>query len=163
VIWREFHEAMPELAQLVEEEFERTGVGLVGTIRRDGSPRISPVEPVFAHSQLLLGMMWRSQKALDLLRDPRCILHSAITNPDGAETEVKLRGRALDPPDPELREQCHHIFRERWKLQAPASVHVFSLEIESVSVIAYDLANGEMLVTLWDPQLGRRETRRPYP
>jgi Pyridoxamine 5'-phosphate oxidase len=163
VIWREFHEAMPELAQLVEEEFERTGVGLVGTIRRDGSPRISPVEPVFAHSQLLLGMMWRSQKALDLLRDPRCVLHSAITNPDGAETEVKLRGRALDAPDPELREQCHHIFRERWKLRAPASVHVFSLEIESVSVIAYDLANGEMLVKLWDPQLGRRETRRPYP
>jgi Pyridoxamine 5'-phosphate oxidase len=163
VILREFHEAMPELAQLVEEEFKRTGVVLVGTIRRDGSPRISPVEPVFAHSQVLLGMMWRSQKALDLLRDPRCILHSAITNPDGAETEVKLRGRALDAPDSELREQCHHIFRERWKLRAPASVHVFSLEIESVSVIAYDLANGEMLVKLWDPQFGRRETRRPYP
>jgi hypothetical protein len=86
VIWREFHEAVPALAQLVEEEFERTGVGLVGTIRRDGSPRISPVEPVFAHRQLLLGMMWRSQKALDLLRDARCVLHSAITNPDGAET-----------------------------------------------------------------------------
>jgi hypothetical protein len=77
--------------------------------------------------------------------------------------EVKLRGRALDPQDPALREQYHHVFRERWKLRAPVSVHVFSLEIESVSVIAYDLANGEMLVKLWDPQLGLRETRRSYP
>ncbi len=163
MIWRDFHEAMPELAQLVEEEFERTGVILVGTIRRDGSPRISPVEPVLAYGQLLLGMMWRSQKALDLLRDPRCALHSAITNPDGAEPEVKLRGRVMDAQDPELREQYHHVFRERWNLRPPASVHVFSLEIESVSVIAYDLANGEMLVKLWDPQLGLREMRRPYP
>ncbi len=163
MIWRDFHEAVPELAQLVEEEFERTGVVLIGTLRRDGSPRISPVEPVFAHSQLLLGMMWRSQKALDLLRDPRCVLHSAITNPDGAENEVKLRGRALDTQDPDLREQYHQVFRERWKLRAPASVHVFCMEIESVSVIAYDLAHGEMLVKVWDPQLDLRETRRPYP
>ena len=163
MIWRDFHEAMPELAQLVEDEFKRTGVVLVGTLRRDGSPRISPVEPVFAHSQILLGMMWRSQKALDLLRDPRCVLHSAITNPEGGETEVKLRGRAQDPQDADLREQYHHVFRERWKLRPPASVHVFSLEIESVSVIAYDIANGEMFVKLWDPQLALRETRRPYP
>jgi hypothetical protein len=163
VIRREFHEAVPELAQRVAEEFARTGVVLVGTLRRDGSPRISPVEPVFAHSQLLLGMMWRSQKALDLLRDPRCVLHSAITNPGRAENEVKLRGRALDPQDPDRREQYHHIFRERWQLRAPASVHVFSLEIESVSVIAYDLTQGEMLVKVWDPPLGLRETRHPYP
>ena len=43
---------------------------LVGTIRKDGTPRISPNEPDFAVGRLFVSMMWRSKKALDLLRDP---------------------------------------------------------------------------------------------
>jgi hypothetical protein len=57
MIWREFQGAVPELARLALERFQRTGVALVGTIRRDGTPRISPIEPVVAYDQLLLGML----------------------------------------------------------------------------------------------------------
>ena len=43
--WEEFKNAAPELAALGEERFEATGLVLVGTLRKNGWPRISPVEP----------------------------------------------------------------------------------------------------------------------
>ena len=67
---------------------------LLGTLRRDGSPRISPVEPYVARGQLMFGAMTWSGKANDLLRDPRCVLHSTITAPDAGEPELKAYGLA---------------------------------------------------------------------
>ncbi len=58
---------------------------LVGTLRHDGWPRISPVEALVWNGQLYLGMMWRSLKARDLLRDPRCVVHTVVADPTGAE------------------------------------------------------------------------------
>lgn len=46
----------------------------------DASPRISPAEPYVAKGQLLVGAMAWSKKAADLRRDPRFVLHSAVTN-----------------------------------------------------------------------------------
>ena len=59
--------------------------------------------------QLALGMMWRSMKALDLLRDPRCVVHSVVSDKDGTEGEFKVYGRAAarrrqTHPRPLLRE-----------------------------------------------------------
>ena len=73
--WDEFQKEAPELADFGRERLERSGLVLVGTLRKDGWPRISAVEPLITDGQLYLGMMWRSRKALDLLRDPRCTLH----------------------------------------------------------------------------------------
>ena len=42
--WARFTEATPELAELGRERFARHDLCLVGTLRRDGSPRISPCE-----------------------------------------------------------------------------------------------------------------------
>ncbi|HEY8492219.1 MAG TPA: pyridoxamine 5'-phosphate oxidase family protein, partial [Dehalococcoidia bacterium] len=92
--WQEFEAAAPALARLGRERMEGPRLVLVGTIRKDGTPRISPVEPLILAGRLYLGMMWRSTKALDLLRDPRCLVHSIITGKEGTEGEFKLRGRA---------------------------------------------------------------------
>jgi hypothetical protein len=43
---------------------------LVGTLTKDGSPRITPVEAYILDGHLLSNMIPRSLKALDLLRDP---------------------------------------------------------------------------------------------
>ena len=99
----EFAESEPALATLGEAQFARTGLALVGTLRRDGWPRISPVEPFIAGGQLFLGMMWRSVKALDLLRDPRCIVHSTVSDKNGTEGEFKVYGQAVDVTDLEER------------------------------------------------------------
>ena len=74
-------------------EFERSGLVLLGTLRKNGWPRISPVEAYITDGHLYLGMMWQSRKALDLLRDPRCTVHSVVSKPDGSEGEFKVYGR----------------------------------------------------------------------
>jgi hypothetical protein len=79
--WRQFKQASPELAALGEERFERTGLLLLGTLRKDAFPRISPVVPLISDGQLYLGMMWQSRKALDLLRNPRCLVHTFRASP----------------------------------------------------------------------------------
>jgi hypothetical protein len=47
VRWDAFEEACAELAVVAGERFAKDELVLVGTIRRDGSPRISPNEPEF--------------------------------------------------------------------------------------------------------------------
>jgi Pyridoxamine 5'-phosphate oxidase len=132
---------------------------MLATLRKDGSPRISPVEPYFIGDHLLLGMMWRSMKALDLLRDARLAIHSAITNAEGNEGEFKLRGRAVELTE----ERYYQAIRERWGVQSSTRLHVFSIDIQSASFIAYDIGKSEMIVKQWDLQQGLKETRRTYP
>jgi hypothetical protein len=85
--WSDFVAASPKLAALGEERMEQHGVILLGTLRRDGPPRITPVEPLIVDDELELGMMWPSKKAFDLLRDPRCQVHTVITDRNGTEGE----------------------------------------------------------------------------
>ena len=74
--WGEFVGADPAFGHLAQERIERDGLVLVGTLRRNGWPRISPVEPLIVDGRLYLGMMSQSRKALDLRRDPRCVVHT---------------------------------------------------------------------------------------
>ena len=83
--WSEMTEGQPRLAALARERLIGPGVVLVATIRRDGTPRLSPVEPFVLDGDLWLSMMWQSTKARDLLRDPRILVHSVITSRDGGE------------------------------------------------------------------------------
>jgi hypothetical protein len=48
-------------------------------------------------------MMWHSPKALDLLRDPRLVVHSVTCNREGTDGDIKLYGRAVAIDDPNLR------------------------------------------------------------
>ena len=131
--WQQFASQAPELAALGEAQFARTGLALVGTLRRDGWPRISPVEPFIAHGQLYLGMMWRSVKALDLLRDPRCVVHSTVSNRDGTEGEFKVYGRAVEVTDPdEWRRFGDAVYAAIGLRIDDIEGHCFAIAIESV-------------------------------
>ena len=142
--WSEFAQAAPELAAMADERFEKTGVILLGSISSDGTPRISPVEPLVVDGELMLGMMWRSKKALDLLRDPRCLVHNTIANKDGTEGEIKLRGRAVDVKDPAKRERYgEELFKKiSWRPSEP--YNLFSIDIESVAFVR-SAADGQQL------------------
>src|SRR5262245_66489877 len=94
-------------------------VALLGTLRRDGSPRISPIEPYIVEGQLLIGAMAWSAKVGDLRRDPRYVLHSVVTGPDSGEGELKLYGPAVEAlpgdtsPPPRRRDRVR-CSRPRW-------------------------------------------------
>jgi Pyridoxamine 5'-phosphate oxidase len=159
MIWRDLETAAPEIARLGKERFDRARVALLGTLRKDGSPRISPVEPYLTQGHLIFGAMSWSLKTRDLLRDPRCVLHSAISEPDSGEGELKLYGRATEA-DEQIRKRC----REGWWVKTPAdTAAVFSLSIDQATFISWDTEQGEMTVKRWSSQLGYRETRRNYP
>src|SRR5918992_3774303 len=96
VSWGELEAAAPEIARLGRERLEQVGVAFFGTVRADGWPRISPVEAHVARNRLLVGVMPRSLKVRDLVRDPRCTLQSAVTDPDSGEGELKLYGHAIE-------------------------------------------------------------------
>jgi hypothetical protein len=61
------------------------------------------VYPHVLDGALLLGMMWRSRKAVDLLRDSRLVLRNAICTNRGDEVEVILRGKAKEISDGDTR------------------------------------------------------------
>ena len=89
--WSAIAASEPALGAVVFDRLIRPGVLLAGTTRRDGSPRISGLEPLVMDGDLWLSMTRTSAKAMDLARDPRILLHSIVTGPEPA-AEVKVRG-----------------------------------------------------------------------
>jgi Pyridoxamine 5'-phosphate oxidase len=157
--WRDLESAAPEIAHLGRERLELARVALLATLRKDGSPRISPVEPFLTQGHLIFGAMSWSLKTRDLLRDPRCVLHSAITDPDSGEGELKLYGQATEA-DEEIRSSC----RDGWWLERPPdAATVFDLTIEQATFISWDTEQGQMTVRRWSPRRGYTKTRRSYP
>jgi hypothetical protein len=157
--WRDLELAAPEIAEPGETRLDDARVALLATLRKDGSPRISPVEPFFFEGQLLFGAMAWTLKVRDLERDPRCTLHSAVTGPNAGEGELKLYGRAIEADD-DLRDAC----RDGWWTKEPhEAARVFSLTIEEAAFVTWDYESGEMTVRRWSPDAGFKTSRRSYP
>src|SRR3954462_14258571 len=150
--WEEFAPAAPELAPLGEERLRGRELCLVGTLRENGWPRISPVEPDFVDGELMLGMMWRSPKALDLLRDPRLVVHSVVSRREGDEGDFKLYGSARQLDDPAVRARYRATIKARidWEPDEP-NFHVFAVDVETAGFATVDEPRHGLA---WDPQRG---------
>lgn len=130
--WAEFAAVPPELAQRGRQRIEAHELILLGTIKMDGSPRISPVEPDFVEGELMMGMMWQSTKARDLLCDPRCVVHSVVSDRKGTEGEFKINGRAWPVTDPELIERYCQTLEKRIEWRPDGDFHLFAIDIHRV-------------------------------
>ena len=89
----DFLTAAPDIAGPVLDRLTSTGIGLLGTVRRDGSPRVSPVEVGLHDGRLALGMMPGSAKLADVRRDPRACLLTPVADRTATGGEGKLFGR----------------------------------------------------------------------
>lgn len=157
--WDEFAGACPELAKLARERFERDEFVMLGTIRADGRPRLSPCEVDFADGRLLFGMMWQSPKARDLLRDPRLAVHSVPGDKTSPGGDLKLYGEAIDEPAPGVREGFCRAIRARIDWQPTEPYHLFSLDVTEGAFVRF---TGEWEeVWRWDPAAGLRRERKP--
>jgi hypothetical protein len=156
--WRELELGAPAIAALGMTRLTCPRVALLGTLRRDASPRISPVEPALAQGQLLIGAMAWSAKAADLRRDPRYVLHSAVTDPDSGQGELKLSGAAVEA-------SYHHrgAAQAWWSSWPPDKAVVFCLGIEQALFVEWDTGHGLMTVHRWSPRGGYTQARRHYP
>ena len=148
--WAEFERHEPKLGELGRLRLGGPGVVLVGTIRSDGTPRLSPVEPLFWNDELWLSMGWGSLKARDLQRDPRVLVHSIVTDREGTGGEFKLRGRALAEGDEQVQAGYADEVRERlgWSPE-PGRFHLFRVDVEDVTVIRWDPATNDQFVARW--------------
>jgi hypothetical protein len=145
--WRDVELGAPEIARQGMARLNAARLALLGTLRRDGSPRISPVEPVLAGGQLLIGAMAWSAKAGDLRRDPRYVLHSVVTGPDSGEGELKLYGTAAETGQ-DLRTAAAGAW---WLAWAPDKAAVFTLHIRQAVFVSWDIERGLMTVHRWSP------------
>lgn len=148
--WGDLEQQQPRFAALGRRRLIEPGVVLVGTIRRDGTPRISPVEPLRWDGELWLSMLDGSLKATDLIRDPRLIVHSVVTSRDGAAGEYKVRGRVIAERSPHrLRDYAEAVTAQLGWTPEPGRFHLFSVDIDDVSFIRYEEKTGDQFVTRW--------------
>jgi hypothetical protein len=150
--WSELERRQPALAELGRRRILEPGVVLVATIRGDGTPRVSPVEPFVLDGELWLSMLWHSRKAADLLRDPRILVHGVVTSRDGRAGEFKVRGaaRAEDDPDRQASYAAAVGASLGWTPE-PGRFHLFAVDIGEVTFISYDDTTGDQHVARWPP------------
>ena len=125
--WAALEQASPEITALGRELLERFQFVLVGTLTKDGSPRVNPCEAYVIDGHLLLNMMPRSLKALDLLRDPRIYVHTPVTSKEAGEGEFKLAGIAPPLEDAGLRTKLDDLFWEMIQWRPAADSHYFEV------------------------------------
>lgn len=145
--WAEVEQAAPELAAAVKDRFEATGLAFVATLRADGSPRISGIEPLFAGGELWLGMMPNSRKAKDVVRDPRFALHCATVDRQLTHGDAKISGRARPAED----EETMRRFREAFEAHngyspPPPPFPLFRADVAELSTVR---VVGNRLVIDW--------------
>jgi hypothetical protein len=102
--WSEFEAEAPAIAAAGRALVfaQGTGYAFLGTVRRDGGPRMHPICPVLANGELYAFIVNLGPKYRDLLRDPRIALH-AFPSPEGGR-EFYLTGSARPVADPAVRE-----------------------------------------------------------
>jgi hypothetical protein len=157
--WNEFESACPELADVIRRRFEQQQIFLLGTLRPDGTPRISGVECDFVDEDLMSGMIWQSTKALDLLRDERMTIHSLV--PDKAhesenEGDLKLYGRAIEVTEPDRKHSYEDALEKRIDWRPPEPYHCFAFDIDHASLVRF--AEGGRHVWAW--RAGAKMTKR---
>ncbi len=141
--WGAFADGAPRFAERVRERFAANLHHIIGTVRTDGSPRLSGTEVDIGAAAITIGMMPGSRKLEDVRRDPRVEVHSAPLEDDLAGGDAKLTGRLVE------------------RAQPPAGhpdASSFELLLERVSLVR--VADDQLILTTWDPVRGQREQRR---
>jgi Pyridoxamine 5'-phosphate oxidase len=157
--WNDVMTTAPELAADVRARFEAHGLGLLATLRADGSPRISGIEPWFGVGELWIGMMWQSLKARDLLRDPRLSLHSATVDTKVEHGDARVSGRAVVVDDDEEMSLALGEFAVSTGNEAPPGpMHLFRIDVTELMFLRP--AGDHLDIRTWSAERGERLIER---
>lgn len=156
--WTTFETEAPDLAKRVQLRFEATGLAFLASLRKDGSPRISAVEPLIAAGDVWIGMMEGSLKAADLTRDGRFALHAASVDKNVAEGDAKLAGVAV-PVSPEDRVRFVDAMKAINGWIPEGEFPLFRTELTEVSFLKPE-GGDHLLIEIWKPGQGVRRVER---
>ena len=161
--WADFERAAPELAALGRERIEQFGFVFLGTVRKDGGPRVNPAEAFIVEGHLALALIPWSLKARDLMRDPRVFLHTPVRDRHSGEPgEFKLRGQAVEISEASLREAVADTFERESGYRPPEDWHLFTLDVESAAFLRYDEEENLNRMLVWTPERGVESSTRTY-
>jgi hypothetical protein len=146
--WSGFRAAAPELAGPADAWIAERHVLLLGTLRADGSPRISVVECDVSGDDLCIGMIWQTTKALDLLRDPRLTVHSVPPGKDNPDGDLKLYGRAV-PVEGAAKRAYEAVLKARLDWSPSEPYHCFAVDVTGAALVRFE-GNAQTAVS-WRP------------
>jgi hypothetical protein len=138
--------------------FREQNLCLIGTLARDGWPRISANEVYVPGEDLLLGMMRSSRKFADLERDPRITVMTPQCDREARRGDFKLYGRAVAVTDPDVRRRyAETVFAAiQWRPVDPYPL--FAVDIERAAYISFGDAHR---LIRWSAKDGVQELRHP--
>lgn len=157
--WNDFETAAPTLAAHARERFEAHGLAVLATLRKDGSPRVSGIEPLIAEGELWLGMMPGSRKSLDIQRDPRLSLHNATVDKAVTDGDVRVSGRGVRTTDPDDFVAMRAAFEAA--SGSPPPPGPFDLyKVDLTDVVSIRPAGDHLEIESWTPEGGLRSVDR---
>jgi hypothetical protein len=159
--WAEFVAGAPQVSETFLRRHAATGgLCMLATLRSDGFPRISPLEPRMFEGQLWLGGMPNTYKFRDLSRDPRFSLHTATIDTHVSDGDAKLWGVAHNVQDVAL----HHRYAE-WLLQetgfdlrGQAFTDFYAADLAGASSV--EVGGGHLDIRIWKPGQPERVVRK---
>ena len=141
--WAQFERADARLAWFGRERLDGR-VCFHATLRRDGSPRVHPVEPWVAAGLLMVRFRRQSPKVREVARDARYALHSPMDNPEGVGGEFLVRG-----------------WMEQISRDHPAAIQIardtrtslafYALSVEEAVATTYEGADRDPVYRRWRP------------
>lgn len=159
--WTEFAAAAPRVAAVFARRHAATGnLCLLATLRADGFPRISPMEPVLFENRLWLVGMPGTTKFRDLERDPRFSLHTATVDTHVGDGDAKLWGTVEDVQDSELHARFAEDLHRRtgMHLRGERFAPFFGVVLAGGSAV--EIVDGHLDITVWAPPGPERVVRK---
>jgi hypothetical protein len=150
--WKELTEHAPRIATVFTRRHAATGnLCMLATLRSDGFPRISPIEPRIFEDRLWIAGMPDTLKFRDLARDPRFCLHTATVDTHLADGDAKLWGVVEDVPDGALHRRFAEALYEEtgMDLRGQTFDHLYAADLTGASAIEID--DGHLAITIWKP------------
>jgi hypothetical protein len=141
--WAELERSDPALAAFGRERLDMQ-VCFHATLRRDGSPRVHPVEPWIATGLLLVRFRARSPKVEEAAHDGRYALHSPMDNPDGVGGEFLVYGWMERVAET-------HPAAVRFAERASYALAFYALSVEEVVATTYEGDEREPVYRRWRP------------
>ncbi|MGW1741099.1 pyridoxamine 5'-phosphate oxidase family protein [Nocardia sp. NPDC001965] len=155
--WSEFTAEAPRISEIFRRRHSATSnLCMLATLRSDGYPRISPVEPLIFEEKLVITGMPGTTKFRDLVRDPRFCLHTATEDTMVAEGDAKLFGVVVDDPDTALHARfAEYLYADSGlDLRGRQFEHFFVADLTSASSV--EVGDDLLRVTIWKPGEGER-------
>ncbi|WKG11510.1 pyridoxamine 5'-phosphate oxidase family protein [Nocardia sp. PE-7] len=153
--WSQFTEVAPNVAALFLRRHQATGkLCMLATLRADGWPRISPIEPVVFEGMLVLAGMPNTRKFDDLARDPRFCLHTATVDTRVSDGDAKLFGTVTDLQD----ETVHARFAQKlfddsgFDIRGEKFDHFYIADLTGASTV--EVVDDRLDITVWKPGAG---------